>query len=116
LPFSAFAVSLLPIFFFWYTMLLIIMLCSFCGFPMLGTLIYASLLVLNVTILHELLPISIPLPITYATFGSITNAVVNDKGGYLMKCIAGYVVLDCILVFFLFQRIHLMDLRFENKG
>lgn len=114
-PFSAFLTSLLPLFFFWYTMLLIIMLCSFCGFPMLETLVYASLLVLNITILHELLPISIPLPITFATFGSITNAVVDDKTRHLIQCIAGYIALDCILVLLLFQRARLMDMHFENK-
>ncbi len=114
-PMSAFLIALLPLFFFWFTMLLVVMAFGFCNLSTLGILIYAILLVANVTILFELLPCPIPLPIHYATFGSIMNAVEEQKVSYLLRCLCGYLLVDALLVFFMDQKIKRMTLHFGHE-
>lgn len=72
-PWSACAFTAIPMFFFWYTMALVILLCSMLGHPLLGPSIYGSILMGKTTILMECLPHWLKLPTDFSSLGAIVQ-------------------------------------------
>lgn len=99
---------------FWLTMTLVILLFSLCGAPNLGVITCVSMVLLNITILFESLP-GIKLPSHFATLASIASQVHEKKIQYVMKAIAGYLLLDVCLVLLMGMRVKYMDIRYIEK-
>ena len=97
-PLEAFMIAIIPTFFFWFVMVLVILLFGIWGKAVFGVLVYAFIMLAHVTIYFEYFPIPISMPIHFAT---LRNLVIGREGqeiAELMKAIAGYVVLLAGLV------------------
>ena len=111
-PFSACLFAILPIFFFWLTMVLIILSFSLCKLPQLGLMVYMTLLVSNVIVLVE--PIgSIAMPIQYSTLQNITSNTAGMEIETALKVLLFYLLIDATIVIFMIFQIHRADVSFR---
>ena len=97
-PWTACLLAAVPLFFFWMTMVLIILVLGLMGQPLLGPMIYGVLLMAQVTIFWEALPASFPLPYHFANLNIITAAYPEQELQRLTNVLLGYVGLCAGLV------------------
>lgn len=100
-PWSACLVAAVPMFFFWYTMVLVILLCGMMGHPMLAPSLYGLILFAPVTLLTECLPSWLILPTDFSSLGAIVSECVGGELSHLGAVLAGYLAVDTGLVFML---------------
>jgi hypothetical protein len=97
-PITACLLAILPMFFFWITMVLIILLFGLMGLSLLGPLIYGFLLLAHVTLLFEAMPSWLKLPIDFSSLHNITAEYPKEEFSRLRNVLAGYIVLDGLLI------------------
>ena len=111
-PLQAIFYAALPLFFFWFSMAMVILACSLSGAPAVGLLICAVALLSSV-IVNTLAFASEPtwLPLRYATLRSIL-----DIGLPYGSIIAGYTLLNGAIILFMFLRIRKADMTFHIES
>jgi len=97
-PLSALLIAIVPVFCFWLTMELIILLFSIWGKPIWGVIAYASITVAHVTIMFEYLPIDIGMPMTYSTLSYLTSGYRGTEMIQYTKVICGYLFIFLLLL------------------
>lgn len=97
-PWSACLVSAIPMFFFWYTMVLVILLCSMLGHPLLGPSLYGFILMSPTTILTECLPAWLMLPTDFSSLGAIVQNCIEGELQHFIQVLAIYVLVDISLM------------------
>lgn len=111
-PFSACLFAILPIFFFWLTMVLIILSFSLSKLPQLGLMVYMTMLVSNVIVLVE--PIgSAVMPIHYSTLQNITSNAVGMEIETILKVFLFYLLIDVLILIFMMFQVHRADISFR---
>ena len=117
IPFTACLAALAPLALFWFTMVLLILLCGLMGAPRLGVVLYAFLLVLHMTLLDtSFIPFTLPLPAAYATLLSILSGEPGKEGARLARALAGYTAVIAIFAAALFARVRRADLLFSPEN
>lgn len=96
-PIQALLLSLAPIFLFWFTMVLVILLCSILGQPTLGIALYAVILFASLIFPFELFSQFEP-PTTYATLIRIGYNHEEDYSLRLQHVFVGYSILVSCLI------------------
>lgn len=116
-PLCATLVSLAVLFFFWFTMTLVILLFSLCGKPNIGVMIYISLLVLHVTLLWESLPSWMRfMPVNFSTIQYIGSTFPENEIPAILSSIAVYILVDMALIVILNIRVKRMELFFKERS
>ncbi|MDD3212125.1 MAG: hypothetical protein PHY64_00500 [Eubacteriales bacterium] len=116
-PFIANLYAVAVLFAFWVTMTLVILLCTLCGKPGLGVILYASLLSLSVTVMWEMLPSWLRwMPTNFATITSIASRFEGNELTAVQYTLVAYVLLDALLVLAMLWRIKAMDLYFKERN
>lgn len=111
-PFSACLFAILPMFFFWLTMVFIILFFSLCRLPQVGQMVYMVMLVSNVMIMVE--PIGTALmPIYYSTLQNITDNAVGLEIETMLKVLRFYLLLNTVLIICMVLRVQRTDLSFH---
>ena len=110
-PLSASLAAILPLFFFWFTMVLVILFFSLLEAPMIGIATYAFLLLANVSILYEVIP-GFRTPIHFATLDNITSAVFEKKMVFFARVIAIYAIIDLALIALMTWQVRRTELNF----
>lgn len=110
-PLTANLIALLPIFLFWFTMVMVVLFCSLIGAPIVGVMLYAFLLTANVTILFEAIP-GLSLPMHFATLKNITAGYKNAEMLHLIQTLCGYFFINILLITAMHLRIRFVDLNF----
>jgi len=100
-PWSACLIAAVPMFFFWYTMVLVILLCSMMGHPMLAPSLYGLILFAPITLLTECLPSWLVLPTDFNSLGAIVSECVGGELSRLGAVLIGYLAVDTGLIFIL---------------
>lgn len=111
-PVSAIFIAGFPTFLFWFTMALIILLCSLFKVPFIGIGLYAVLLIANVVFLSEAIDIS--MPIHYATLSNIIAGSSDDAEKKLVIALSGYILFTVFLTLIMKIKIKRTDLRFNE--
>lgn len=102
------------LFFFWFTMTMVILFFSLCGKPSLGVLLYVFLLILHVTVLWEFVPRWLSWhPISFSTANAVLGKLRNVSGLYYV--LAGYVLTDALFIYAMYRKIKRMDIFFIGK-
>lgn len=110
--FSAFFV----LFFFWFTMTLIVLLCTLLGKPSAGIILYISLLVLHVTLLWEALPVWMRyMPANFATLQHVGSSFPEQELQVLPIVFGVYIALDIVLILCMSIKVKKMELFFEER-
>ena len=102
-PWSACLISAIPMFFFWYTMVLVILLCSMMGHPMLAPSLYGFILLAPTTLLTECLPSWLVLPTDFNSLGAIVSKCVGGELSHLGAVLIGYLAVDIGLIIILYR-------------
>ena len=102
-PWSACLISAVPMFFFWYTMVLVILLCSMMGHPMLAPSLYGFILLAPTTLLTECLPSWLVLPTDFSSLGAIVAKCVGGELSHFAAVLIGYLAVDTGLIFILYR-------------
>ncbi len=100
-PWSACLIAAVPMFFFWYTMVLIIFLCNMMGHPMLAPSLYGLILFAPIILLTECLPSWLVLPTDFISLGAIVSKCVGGELSHLGAVLTGYLAVDTGLIFML---------------
>ena len=112
-PAAACALASLILYLFWLTLSFLLLLFSLYNLPNFGLMICVSMPLLSITILFE--SVGITLPSQFATLGAIQAQVYEHKFQYIGKAIAGYVLIDALLIVLMGIRVKRMDVRFMEK-
>ncbi len=102
-PWSACLIAAVPMFFFWYTMVLVILLCSMMGHPMLGPSLFGLILFAPITLLTECLPSWLVLPTDFNSLGAIVSKCIGGELSHLGEVLIGYLAVDIGLIFILYR-------------
>lgn len=108
-PTSAILYAMLPVFFFWFSMTMVILLSSLLGMPIVGLLICAFAFLSGYISSYEF-----QLPITYATSETINPQFV-DIADY-WNALLGYIILNVCLAAGTWLRVSKADLLFNNDN
>lgn len=116
-PLQASLLAAIPMFCFWFVMVLLILLCGIWGKPVLGVLVYAFIMLAHLTIYFEYFPIPLSMPMHFAT---LTNIVAGHEGkevDELLSVTGGYMVLLAGIVIAMLASTKRVELNFyaENK-
>lgn len=113
-PIQASICAALVLFFFWFTMMLVILTCSIIGFPNAGLLIYMFILQFALTFRFEIVP-GMRTPIHYATLNNVSLQFGDRELAALPMVIAVYLAIDAVLIFIMVIRVRYADLCFSGK-
>ncbi len=114
-PWSACLVAAVPMFFFWYTMVLVILLCSMMGHPLLAPSLYGFILLAPVTLLTECLPSWLVLPTDFCSMGVIVSECIEGELSHLAVVLIGYLIVDIGLIFILYRIARRTDFAFFDQ-
>lgn len=109
-PFQIFFLSLLPIFFFWFTMVLIVLMFSILGAPNIGIALYAFILFSDLIFPFELFP-KIQSPIIFSNFFRISHNHENEVMTRLNIVLGGYVCIIILLVLTIMKKTRKLEIR-----
>lgn len=113
-PLTACLLAMIPMFFFWITMIFIVLLFGLCRLPLVGLMTYAIMLVADVVFMVESIS-NFPMPIYYAT---LDNILANAKGLELQRIyevLLGYCIVIVVLLICMFVSVHKADLYFQAE-
>ena len=113
-PLEACLFAMLPMYLFWFTMILVVLLFSLCQLPMVGLMTYALMLVANIVLMVESFS-DLPLPIYYATIGNITTGWIGKEMQKVNEAFMGYGVAIICLLICMFLIIRKIDLCFQAE-
>lgn len=97
-PWSACALAALPMFCFWYSMVLLILLCSMLGHPLLGPSVYGFILMSNTALLRECLPQWLRLPTDFSSLGAIVQRCVEGELRHAALVLGVYAAVIALLM------------------
>jgi hypothetical protein len=112
-PLTASLLACVPLFLFFFTMTLVVFLCTFLGAPTLGVLVYVFLLMAQVVLYVEFFP-WLRLPTQYAALQIILG--VRDEGFRIARMFLVYGIVDGLLIAALLLRGKKADLLFGKEG
>lgn len=116
-PAQASLVAFLILFFFWFTMTLVILLCTLCGKPNAGMIVYVSLLVLNVTVMWETLPAWMRyMPVNFSTLQDVGSTFPEQELHVIPYVLGVYLFIDVLLILIMDGRIKHMELFFTERS
>lgn len=104
--------AVMPMFFFWFTMLMVVLLFSIFSKPLLGIIIYVFILWSSSILMFEGIP-GIVLPSQFAPLRSMALEYRDEAMGYYGRVMMGYVIVDAALIIAMFIRIKHCDLAFN---
>ncbi|MEA4929105.1 MAG: hypothetical protein VB104_10585, partial [Candidatus Limiplasma sp.] len=96
-PIQALMIAIVPIFLFWFTMVLIILFFSLLGAPIIGLALYSTILFSSVIVLFEDLP-GFFMPMQYSTLLKIVYGFEDQLQARLLTTFGVYVALIGILM------------------
>lgn len=108
-PFTAYLLACVPLLLFWFTMALVVLLCSLFGAPILGILLFVFLLMANIIVYVEFFP-SLMVPVQFATLRAILFLERNAGWALLGKVLIGYLAIDAALIGAMLWRVRRTDL------
>ncbi len=115
-PWQASLLASAIIFAFWFTMVLVILLCSLAGKPNLGLILYVFVLVLHVTVMWEYLPPSLRImPINFSTVAGVASLYPDHELEAIPIVLVVYAALDLCLMGVMHLQVRFMDMRFTEK-
>lgn len=115
-PIQASGLAALILFFFWFTMTLVILLCSLFEKPNAGVMVYVSLLVLHVTIVWEALPSWMRyMPINFSTLISTAANFPEHEFQGIPYVLGVYVLIDLLLILIMAVKVKRMELFFSER-
>lgn len=116
-PAQASLVAFLILFFFWFTMTLVILLCTLCGKPNAGMIVYVSLLVLNVTVMWETLPAWMRyMPVNFSTLQDVGSTFPEQELHVIPYVLGVYLFIDVLLILIMDGKIKHMELFFTERS
>lgn len=92
-PVTALIMAMIPMFCFWFTMVLVILLFGVWGVPVFGVLVYAFIIVAHVTIYFEYFPFPMSMPMHFATLRSLVTGFDGEEVKRLMSVTWRYMAL-----------------------
>ena len=102
------------LFFFWLTMLLVILLFSVWGHPNAGLILYAFIIFIPATLRFEVIP-GLKTPMHYATLSAVVWQFPERELESIPLVLAVYTAIDVLLVFAMQLRVCYTDLCFSGK-
>ncbi len=116
-PATALLAAMLPMMFFWLTMVLVILLFGVWGAPVVGVVAYRFIVVAHVTIYFEYFPIPMSMPMHFATLRTVMSGYEGEEMRRLVGVAAGYLALIAALVGAMLLRVRGAELNFyaENR-
>lgn len=116
-PLQALALAVIPMFCFWFVMVLVILFCGIWGKPVLGVLLYAFIMYAHVTIYFEFFPIPLSMPMHFSKLTSIVAGCEGEEVNKLLRVIGGYVVLLAGMIMAILASAKRVELKYyaENK-
>lgn len=109
--------AFLILFFFWFTMTLIILLCTLFGKPNAGMVAYVFLLVLHVTVMWEHLPAWMRyMPVNFATMQYIGATFPEYELQAIPYVLGGYMIIDMLLMVVMNIKVKRMELFFVERS
>ena len=113
-PFQACVCAATIVFFFWFTMLLVILLFSLFGQPNVGLLVYMFILEFALTFRFEMVP-NMRTPIHFATLAAVCNQFPGKEIASLPLVLGIYVLIDVGMIAIMMLRVRHMDFCFSEK-
>lgn len=102
------------LFFFWLTMLLVILLFAIWGRPNAGLILYAFVIFIPVTLRFEMFP-GLKTPMHFATLSAVARQFPERELASVPLVLAVYFALDCILALAMLLHVRHTDLCFNGK-
>lgn len=101
---------------FWFTMAMVILLCTLHGKPTLGIVVFASLLALHITIMWEALPAQLNwMPAHFATTHAIADKFPGRELQATRAVLGAYLGINAVLIVGMRHRVKTMDLFFIER-
>ena len=113
-PFQACVCAATIVFFFWFTMLLVILLFSLFGQPNVGLLVYMFILEFALTFRFEMVP-NMRTPIHFATLAAVCNQFPGKEIASLPLVLGIYVLIDVGMIAIMMLRVRHIDFCFSEK-
>ena len=113
-PWQASLLSVIILFAFWFTMVLVILMFSLAGKPNHGLMLYVFLLVLDITLMWELIP-GVHLPSHFATLGQISAHFPERELQVAATALCAYAGIDLAMIGVMHLQVRKMDMRFTGK-
>lgn len=107
-PFQALLFCTIPLILFWFTMMLVILLCGLFGVSVFGVILYAFMLVSHVVFLIDGIGI-FRFPSSYATFLNIVRGSEGNEIFRLLTVFGGYAIVIVVLVALMYWRVYHID-------
>lgn len=106
-------IASIPTILFWFTMALVILMCSLFNMPSVGIGLYAIMLVANVVFMVEAIA-DIPMPIYFSTLNNIIAGPQDTAAQRLTEAMLGYAVIIPVLLFAMNRRVRTSDMVFDK--
>lgn len=113
-PFEACVIAGLILFFFWVTMLFIILIFSIFGHPNAGLMLYIFIILSPITILFEAIP-GFKTPMHFSTLAAVASQFPEHELDAIPYVLATYAMIDILLIAAMSSRIKKVDLYFLGK-
>lgn len=108
-PVLACLIALLPMFCFWFSMLLLILFLGLWNKPLLGPVLFGGLLLFSSTFMVEALPSWIPYPTDFSSLKAIVSDYEGHEWSRLAAVLVGYGIFDGIMILLMCIRSKCMD-------
>lgn len=113
-PFSGSLLAGSVLFFYWLTLVLVVLLCALLGKPNLGLLLYFVLIKLATAVMGEYIP-GFRAPEFYATILGIASLHPGNETQGVLQSLGIYFLIDLLLIGLMFIVVKHTDLRFSGK-
>lgn len=116
-PGQASLASFLILFFFWFTMTLVILVCTLWDKPNVGMIAYVTLLVLHVALLWESLPSWMRyMPVNFSTLQYVGSTFPERELQVIPYVISAYLLADVLLILIMNVKVKRMELFFTERS
>lgn len=113
-PLSASLTAGAVLFFYWFTLVLVVLLFALLGKPNMGLLLYLVLIKLATAVMGEYIP-GFRAPEFYATMSTIAPGHPGNEAQGIFTTLGGYLMVDLALIGVMFLAVQRTDLRFSGK-
>ena len=115
-PFTALLLAILPMFCFWFTMVLVILMFGVWGASVVGVMVYAFIMVAHVIIYFEYFPFPMSMPMHFSTLRDIVSGL--EDGMQLQevaRVMGGYAALIAGIIAVMLVNVKKVDMSFSNE-
>ena len=115
-PFTALLLAILPMFCFWFTMVLVILMFGVWGASVVGVMVYAFIMVAHVIIYFEYFPFPMSMPMHFSTLRDIVSGL--EDGMQLQevaRVMGGYAALIAGIIAVMLVSVKKVDMSFSNE-